>query len=252
VLRVEDAGGKVIAIVFGYACHNTTIGAEHLHFNGDYAGYAQAALEQGHKGALALFVTGCGADANPRPRGTTDVARDHGHELAASVDKVLANLQPVRGPLSTAFGIVQLKFATPPSQEELVKRLADSNEYVRRHARLLLRNLGRSGSLQGSYPDPVQVWRFGSDLALVAMGGEVVVDYALRLKQEYGADRLWAAGYSNDVFGYVPSLRVLKEGGYEGGGAMMYYGQTGPFDESVEESIFAKIGELMKKTAPEP
>jgi hypothetical protein len=79
----------------------------------------------------------------------------------------------------------------------------------------------------------------------------VVVDYALRLKQQYGAERLWVAGYSNDVFGYVPSLRVLKEGGYEGGGAMMYYGQTGPFHESVEEAIVSKIGELMKKTAPE-
>jgi hypothetical protein len=152
--------------------------------------------------------------------------------------------------VATAFGIVQLKFATPPTKEELVKRLADQNEYVRRHARLLLRNFAHHGRLQASYPDPVQIWRFGSDLTLIAMGGEVVVDYALRLKQQYGAERLWAVGYSNDVFGYVPSLRVLKEGGYEGGGAMMYYGQTGPFDDSVEESIFAKIAELMKKITP--
>jgi hypothetical protein len=247
---VEEAAGKVIAVVFGYACHNTTIGAEHLHFNGDYAGYAQAALEEAHKGALALFVTGCGADANPRPRGTPDLAGEHGRELAAAVDKALVDMPPVRGPLSTAFAVVPLQFAALPSEQELVKRLSDPNEYVRRHARLLLRNIGRNGTLQTSYPDPVQVWRFGSDLTLIAMGGEVVVDYALRLKQQYGAERLWVAGYSNDVFGYVPSLRVLKEGGYEGGGAMMYYGQTGPFHESVEEAIVSKIGELMKKTAP--
>ena len=31
-------------------------------------------------------------------------------------------------------------------------------------------------------------------------------------------------GYANDVMAYIPSLRVLKEGGYEGGGAMIYYG----------------------------
>ena len=118
---------------------------------------------------------------------------------------------------------------------------------MRRHARLLLRTLGRDGHLDASYPDPIQVWSFGSDLTLIALGGEVVVDYALELKRKYGAEKLWVAGYSNDVFGYVPSVRVLHEGGYEGGGAMMYYGRTGPFHDSVETAIYSKIDELMKQ-----
>jgi hypothetical protein len=54
------------------------------------------------------------------------------------------------------------------------------------------------------------------------------------------------AGYSNDVFGYVPSLRVLREGGYEGADAMIYYGRPGPFTEEVEERIVAKVRELMR------
>lgn len=248
VLRVDDVSGNAIAVVFGYACHNTTLGAEQSGFHGDYAGYAQAALEEAHTGATALFLTGCGADANPRPRGTQELAREHGQSLARSVEQAFDSLKPVSGPLRTAFGVVQLKFAAPPSKDELVKRLDEPNEFVRRHARLLLRKLAREGELDAAYPDPVQVWRFGSDLALIAMGGEVVVDYALRLKREYGTAGLWAMGYSNDVFGYVPSLRVLKEGGYEGGGAMMYYGQTGAFDDSVEEAIFSKVKELMTKT----
>ena len=47
----------------------------------------------------------------------------------------------------------------------------------------------------------------------------------------FGADRLWVSGYSNDVMGYIPSLRVLKEGGYEGSGAMIYYVRPGPWSE---------------------
>ena len=74
-LRVSDSGGKALALVFGYACHTTTIGAEHCRFDGDYAGYAQAALQDPTRGAIAFFVTGCGADANPKPRGASEQAQ---------------------------------------------------------------------------------------------------------------------------------------------------------------------------------
>lgn len=80
---------------------------------------------------------------------------------------------------------------------------------------------------------------------LVALGGEVVVDYALRLAREYSARRMWVAGYGNDVFAYVPSLRVLREGGYEGADAMIYYARPGPFTEQVEELIIGKAHELI-------
>ena len=246
-LRVSDSGGKAVALVFGYACHNTTIGAEHCKFDGDYAGYAQAALQDRNPGAIAFFVMGCGADANPKPRGALEQAQQNGTKLADAVGSISASSQPIRGPLRTAFGIAELRFAEPPSKEDLLKRLSDPNEFVRRHARLLLRTLARNGHLDPFYPDPIQIWSFGSDLTLIAMGGEVVVDYALELKRKYGAEKLWVAGYSNDVFGYVPSVRVLHEGGYEGGGAMMYYGRTGPFHESVEATIYSKIEELMKQ-----
>ena len=84
---------------------------------------------------------------------------------------------------------------------------------------------------------------------MVALSGEVVVDYSLRLKQELkGNAAVWVAGYSNDVFGYVPSLRILKEGGYEGGGAMQFTTLPGPFAESVESRIVDKVHQLVKKT----
>ena len=106
----------------------------------------------------------------------------------------------------------------------------------------------RAGALPTSQKMPVQVWRFGNDLTLVTLGGEVVVDYALRLRRDHPDDHVWPVGYANDVFGYVPSRRVLDEGGYEGGGALLYYGRPGPFDASVEDRIFAALGRLMRST----
>jgi hypothetical protein len=116
--------------------------------------------------------------------------------------------------------------------------------------------IARHGRLPSVQRNPVQVWRFGpakvgdreaearSGLTLVALGGEVVVDYALRLAREYPDRRMWVAAYSNDVFGYVPSVRVLREGGYEGGDAMIYYGRPGPFIEAVEELIVGEVRRL--------
>ena len=124
------------------------------------------------------------------------------------------------------------------------KPLKIDEVYVKRHAALMQAAMARDGQLPTAQPDPVQVWLFGSDLTLVALGGEVVVDYALRLRREHPRRRIWVVGYGNDVFGYVPSLRVLREGGYEGGDAMIYYGRPGPFTDQVEDLIVREVRRL--------
>ena len=104
--------------------------------------------------------------------------------------------------------------------------------------------------LSATYPYPVQVWRLGPELTWVALGGEVMVDYSLRLKKELGLGKTWVAGYSNDVMAYIPSLRVLKEGGYEGGGAMVYYGLPSPWAPRVEEDIVTAVHHVAAKARP--
>ena len=246
VLRVDGADGRLRAVVFLYACHNTTLGGDIYQFHGDYAGFAESALESRHAGATAMFMMGCGGDANPHPRGTVDLARQHGETLAGAVHAVLSGaMRPVHGPLRTAFGTAALEFAPPPAREALEAQTTDKNQFVQWHAKELLAILDRDGRLPATYPAPVHVWRFGREMMIVALGGEVVVDYALRLKKELGPDGLWVAGYCNDVFAYVPSRRVLEEGGYEAGGAMTYYGHPGPFATEVEEVLVRRVHDLV-------
>jgi hypothetical protein len=114
-------------------------------------------------------------------------------------------------------------------------------------AKLLLQKMAQAGSLRGDYPYPVQAWQLGDSLTWIALGGEVVVDYSLRLKKELGRDQTWVTGYANDVMAYIPSLRVLKEGGYEGGGAMVYYGLPTVWSPKVEDVIVAAVHEQVKK-----
>lgn len=247
VLRVAARSGKPIAVLFGYACHNTTLGGDYCKLHGDYAGSAQVQIEKANPGALAMFITGCGADANPTRRGSVEAADQNGAELADATARALSGVvSRVSGPLRAAYREVSLVFDTAPSRADLEARLAEPNKYAGRHARNMLDRISREGRLPTEYPYPVQVWRFGKDLTLVALAGEVVVDYTLRLKRELGSDKLWVAGYSNDVFAYIPSERVLQEGGYEGGGAMIYYGQPGPWAPGVEFSIIKTVHELVR------
>lgn len=246
VLAVRGENGKLRAVAFGYACHNTTLGDYRI--SGDYAGFAMDALEKQNLGAIALFVQGAGADANPLPRRTVELAMRHGQTLAAAVGQVLeGKMKPVNGMVRAVFETVEVPFQPPPSREELTARLKDANAARRRNAGWLLEALERDGRIRSSYPDPVQVWQLGDGPTMIAMGGEVVVDYALRFKAKYGWNKTWIAGYSNDVFGYVPSRRVLEEGGYEGGGAMINRPFAGPFAPEVEETIANKVDELVQK-----
>lgn len=213
VLRVSAPNGQIRAVLFGYACHNTTLTAEFLEISGDYAGYAAAQLEKEFPGATALFFMLCGGDQNPEPRSRRELAEKHGGSLATEVARVArTKMQPVDGRLRTAFMLT----------------------------RLALNNLK-----QVNYP--VQAVRFDKGFTMVALGGEVVVDFALKIKEKYPKERLMVAGYSNDVMCYIPSLRVLREGGYEGGDSMKWYGLDAPFAEDVEERVMSSVGAVVER-----
>jgi len=205
VLCVLDAEGNQRAVLFGYACHNTTLGF--YQFCGDYAGFAQEYLQADHPGMVAMFVMGCGADQNPYPRREVELAQKHGRSLATGVEAALvANPRPLHGSLRCAMEYVDLPW-TDETKEK-------------RHY-------------------PVQVLRLGDDVALVALASEVVVDYSLRLKRDLARPPaiVWVAGYSNAYYGYIPSERVLAEGGYE----------APPYATGIEELIVGKAKQLFRQ-----
>jgi len=244
VLQVRDTADKrQIAIVFGYACHCTTL--NHQRFNGDYAGHAQAMIETAHPGAVALFMNGCSGDQNPYPRRKFELAEAHGRTLSLAVETALETPpRALHGSIQAALREIPLKFERTPTRPELEERAKGTDKLDAQLARHLLGQLDAGETLMTEYPYPVQVIRLGSELTLVALGGEVVVDYSLRLQKEIADPVVWVAGYSNDVMTYIPSRRVWNEGGYEGGDAMKHNHFPARWHPEVEDVIVRTVHEL--------
>ena len=248
VLVARDESGQVRALWLSYACHCTTLTDRPNHICGDWAGCAREDLERDHPGAVALVSLGCGGDANPQPRGNLELAKQHGGEICAAVNELLQQpLTPLRQKLVCRVKPIALPFDAMPTREEWVVRAQSTNHWIAYHAKKNLARLDRGEKLPTELPYLVQTWNFGEELALVFLPGEVVVDYSLRLKHEYDPSRLWVNAYANDVPCYIPSKRVWREGGYEGGDAMIYYDRPTRLAEGTEEQIVAAVRELMPK-----
>ena len=246
VMTVTRPDGRLEAILFGYACHPTTL--SFFTWCGDYPGFAQLELEKNHPGTTAMFVNTCGGDQNPLPRRSVELCQRYGHELAAAVEAVLKGpLEPVSPGLRTAFQYVELPYLKVASRDELHEALQSSNPILARWAARMLEKLDHGETFPASYPYPVHAWRLGSEMLVIGMGAETVVDYALRFKKEFGPGT-WVCGYADDMIAYIPSRRVWEEGGYEGGSNLYEYGRPARrWSGEIEDRIAATVAKLVKQ-----
>ena len=245
VLAIREPDGKLRAVVFGYACHATTL--SFYQWSGDHPGFAQIAVEKSHPGVQALFFQGCGADQNPLPRRKVELCEKYGNMLGHAVDETLAApMRPVEPKLRTGFEFVTLKYGDMPTREKL-ETMAKGKDYQARWAQRLLGKLKAGEKLDTESRLPVQAWRMGNDQLLIALGGEVVVDYALKFKKMFGPTT-WTAGYTNEVPAYIPSERVRKEGGYEAGAFFVYGLPTFTWAPGVEKTVTDAVTRLVEKT----
>lgn len=246
VMIACDREGKPVAIWANYACHCTTVGSRN-HIGGDWAGFCNEQIEKRFSGAVALTTVGCGADIGPQPSGNLDLARQHGTTLAEEVERLIAgDLRELKGKPTAANREIELPLEKPPSREHF-ENLAKGQGYHAYHARLMMKHFGQMGRLPTRVEYPVTCWKFDDDLAIVFLAGEVVVDYAVRLKSELDWRRLWINGWSNDVPSYIPSKRLLAEGGYETDFSQVYYAQPSRYAPETEDLIVATVREMVGK-----
>lgn len=247
VLKITGKNKALKAIVFGYACHNSVLNG--YLWSGDYAGFAQIELEKKYPGAIALFFQGAGGNQIAYPRRTIASAQFHGKTLAAAVTRIInENMQELSPGLTTAYTEIALPVSKLPGMDSIVKISKGDIPDTQKWANMLLDSMKMNKKLKTSYPYPIQVWKLGQQV-LFSLGGEVVIEYALELKRMFGQD-IFVAAYSNDVMAYIPTAKILNEGGYESVSSITSSSACLPSPWSVAvESIIMKNIQLIAKQA---
>ncbi len=247
LLCVTDAEGNRLAVVVNYACHATTLRGNFRQIHGDWVTCAQEAIQADFPGTIAMVTIGCGADADPHPHGTVQLCKQHGRTVADEVKRLLDSpLRPISGAITARTTTLEIPFQPAPSDEEQ-ERLAKTSSAVKR----LISQQQRGEQPPESRSFHIATWTFGDDLAMVFFSDEVVVDYALRLKREFDADRLWVTAYAGDVSGYIVSKRLLAEGGYEVNNSLSHvvtYGQPHLLRPAMEDRVMQALHSLLPET----
>ena len=250
VLKVADTAGEIQAVLFGYACHPITLYGYKL--SGDYPGFAQQYVEEAYPGATAMFIQGCSGELVPNARYQVEYAMGHGRALAEAVIKAIGGEQiPIDGSLQCAYDEVILDFEPPPERKVIEDNLNSDDKGLKRKAAYFLDVLERNESIETTLPCPLHVIRFGRDVLFIGLGGEPVAEYSVKLKSKYLTQKfVWVAGFCHYDFGYLPTWKVLREGGYEGGGFFESSTQfSGPFTETVEKRVLDGVHRLVKEVS---
>ena len=244
VLAARDAEGAVRAVWANYACHCTTVGGRNR-ISGGWAGFANTWIEKEFGDAVSLMTIGCGADIGPQPSGNLAIAEDHGRAIATETKRLLSEkTAPLKGAPTVTVRQIRVPLAKPKPREHWEEQLK-SGGFHHQLAKAMLAKLDATGEIPAEVNYPVSVWKFSNDLAMVFLAGEVVVDYSVRLKRELDWSRLWLNAWANDMPGYIPSRRILREGGYEADFSQVYYEQPGRYDPAVEDQLVNTILEMV-------
>jgi len=249
------ADGSVKHVLFSYACHPTG-GGPKLQAGGDFAGFAMLELEK-RLGCTAGFFLGCAGDQKPYrpdpqqvgyPAYSVEALREFGAELAESVAREIqaGKASRVEGALRMQSHQLGLRAVVLP-QADYAAMLESEQKYFRRWAQINLAYLDRGELPPVELPLELQTVEFGRSLVLVTMAGEMSAEYGLRLVRDFRGQfaAVWPVGYTNDLFGYVPSERQIPEGGYEVVGSQMFMGRPGPLESGTEEKIFATLRAML-------
>ena len=250
VLRVTRSDGSLVTILFGYACHPITLNL--YEFCGDYPGFAQRYIQEAHPGANAMFAQGCAGQLVPNARYQLEYAMGHGRALADAVNKALEGEQlPVTGRLRFDYDEIPLDLHPLPDRETLENSLKSNVENERKKAAYFINKLDNNEPIEPILEFPAQVLRVGNEVLMIGLCGEPVVDYAVRFKSEFLTQFTWVMGYCNYQFGYLPTWKILKEGGYEAERAMRHMPYTGSFTETVEQDVVDGVRRLVKNVFEE-
>jgi hypothetical protein len=228
LLRKAD-DDQVLGVIWHYTCHPTAVVPENV-ISSDYPGAVRRALREQFGEIPCVFVQGfCG---NIRPNMTSTKKTGLRERLRRVVRTI------VSGPM----------FATPSAGDWTrwsqslaagvrdIARGSPAKTFSPTSLQIGSARAALGAFFRGSAPDKMltaQIVRLGEEFEIVSLSGEVTVEWERILDETVplppGRIRLYA-GYLGALFGYLPTVTQIPEGGYEVEGFQRLFGLSGRFD----------------------
>ena len=232
-ISIRRLDGSAIAVIWNYACHPVA-GPIRKAISAHYPGFARVAVRgrEADQDLPVLFLQGF--SGNTRPSASVSV-----HSFRRRLRQLIS------GPL--------FENMTSSSYEEWSTNLAKSVENCIDRERpvsadyLSAARVELNGELfykPGSRPVTFSRIDLGKSITIIGMSGEVVAEYAPRLRSYFNDRNVCCVGCLDDTFGYVPTGKIVREGGYEAGGFCDAFGleQVNP---SIERSVMSGFAKLL-------
>lgn len=225
LLLRRSADGQPLGALTVFALHLDTVGG--TEYSADFPYYLSERLQQqwGQQ-FVSLFANGTCGDLNhidvshSRPQKGQEEAGRIGRTLGATVARRLPELPLVAPPdLAVRWRMVEVPLQQYTAEElawaqEAIAQVGTRGlpflEQVRAYKILDLHARGTQ-----TLAMPVQVFRFGAEVALVALPGEVFVDLGLQIKRRSPFALTMVVELAHDAPGYVPTRKAFAEGSYE-------------------------------------
>lgn len=246
VVRFVTEDGCTKGLLVHYACHPVITRDNFV--SSEYPGVAMEIVEQSvGGGVIAAFLQGTCGDINPGDdnqviRGNNEVVLKIGKEFANYVmetqEKPHWHVAPCL--LQWSKSVIELPLAKLPERERLMKS-ALLPGVIGEWSSLML---SRLDSLSPRIPLELTVLKLADNLSFIGMNAEVVVEYGLFIKQISEGNML-AMGYTNGMFGYIPTAQQLDEGGYESHESTFYFAMAASFDRAVESTLKEALRKLL-------
>lgn len=249
VLKLIDAGGAVKGILYNYGCHPTGM-TDYMKFSNDFVGHASRMLEASFPGAFAMFLQGCGGELKPRMGADGDQFRPLSYEEITKAGQRLGQeiadllregeFRTVECEFRTA--LVEPLLYTEQTSAAFYEPMANSDAtapFYRSAARRTIAAI-EDGTIQDRLPHFIALWHLDAGTRLVAMEGEVSTEYSLLIKRLLQPCTTLTLGYTNGVCSYIPTRKMIAEGGYEAT-CNFFFHLRGNFVPEIEDIIVGQI-----------
>jgi len=254
VLKLVNQAGAIEGVLYSYGCHTTAMGSDNYKFSNDFAGYTSSIIEGTYSGATALFLQGCAGELKPRINTSENEFINSDDETIRKVGAILAtevcNLVS-HGEFRKINCHFRAQLRDPLVYTErypisYFRERADAPHNSEFEVRSGLRSIHaiESGTIRDRIPYYISVWQLDEDTHLIAMEGEVSTEYSLLIKRLFSNGNMIVLGYSNGVFSYVPTRKMIREGGYEAE-CNYFFNLHGDFVPEIEDIIIGQIAQAL-------